>query len=444
MAEARLWLFGVVMSVGVLSWHVADATPRIEAWESDNGARVLYVEARELPILDIRVIFDAGSARDGDLPGLASLANGLLLDGAGDWSADEIADRLERVGSEIGNGALRDMAWVSLRTLTEERSLETSVDTLAAILADPVFDARGVERDRQAMLVNLKLEAQNPGKIASRRFYETLYGDHPYGIRTEGTESSLAKITREEVLEHHRRFYVARNAVIVMVGNVDRSAAERISNRLTAGMAGGAPAPDLPTVPPRAARELIDEQFPSAQSHIMMGQPGVRRGDPDYFPLVVGNHLLGGNGLVSILSEEVREKRGLSYSVYSYFSPMRQQGPFVVGAQTQNARKEEALAVLRETLRKFVTEGPDGAALDAAKKNITGGFPLEIASNKKIAAYLGMIGFYGLPLDYLDTYVQRVNAVSVDDVRQAFQRRIDPESFLTVVVGNGQASGKAE
>ena len=421
----------------------AAAVPKIETWETANGARVLFVEARELPMLDARVIFDAGSARDGALPGLASLTNALLPDGAGEWNADAIAERLESVGSEFDIGAARDMAWVTVRTLTEPAPLETTIDTLAEILGNPRFDLPDLERNRQSMLVNLKLEAQNPGTLASRLFYTGLYGDHPYGIWSAGTEASLAAISREDVLEHYRRYYVARNAVVVLVGDLDRDAAERFANRLTGKMRPGSRAPELPAAP-EATGLRLDEPFPSSQSHILMGQPGMRRGDPDHFPLMVGNHVLGGSGLVSMLSDEIREKRGLSYSVYSYFSPMRREGPFVIGAQTQNARRDEALAVLNETLERFVDEGPEPKALEAAKKNLTGGFPLEIASNRKIAAYLGMIGFYGLPLDYLDTYVEKVDAVTAEEVRRAFERRIRPGRLLTVVVGNGAAAAAAE
>ena len=166
-----------------------------------------------------------------------------------------------------------------------------------------------------------------------------------------------------------------------------------------------------------------------------MGQPGLYRGDPDYFPLYVGNHILGGSGLVSRLAEEVREKRGLSYSVYSYFYPSRKPGPFTLGLQTRNDQVAEALNVVRNELRKFVTDGPTAEELDDAKKNITGGFPLRISSNKKIVEYITMIGFYDLPLDYLETFTARIQAVTLEDIRDAFRRRLNPDAMVTVTVG---------
>jgi zinc protease len=218
-----------------------------------------------------------------------------------------------------------------------------------------------------------------------------------------------------------------------------------VSERLTAGLAAGEPAPALPEVPDLPSRVVEELDFPSTQTHVYVGQPGMRRLDPDYFPLYVGNHILGGSGLVSLLMEEVREKRGLSYSVYSYFLPMTERGPFLMGLQTKNDQAAQAREVLMGTVRRFREEGPSEAELAAAKKNITGGFPLRIASNSKIVQYLAVIGFYGLPLDYLDRFSARVSAVTAEQIRDAFGRRVHPARFATVVVGpRGERVADAE
>jgi zinc protease len=185
----------------------------------------------------------------------------------------------------------------------------------------------------------------------------------------------------------------------------------------------------------------VQQDFPSSQTHIYIGQPGMARHDPDYFALYVGNHVLGGSGLVSILGEEVRNKRGLSYSVYSYFVPMRAPGPFLMSAQTKNDQATEALTVMRDTLRRYRLEGPTPEELDAAKRNITGGFPLDIASNRKIVQYIAMMGFYDYPLDWLDTLVPKVEAVTMEQVRDAFARRLQPDRLAAVVVGGAGAAG---
>ena len=161
------------------------------------------------------------------------------------------------------------------------------------------------------------------------------------------------------------------------------------------------------------------------------------RNDPDFYPLYLGNFVLGGSGLVSRLSQEVREKRSLSYSVYSYFMPLREPGPFLLGLQTKNSQRAEALAVVRRVLKEFVEKGPTPEELAAAKKNVTGGFPLRIDSNRKIAEYLTVIGFYNLPLTYIDDFIPRIEAVTAEQIRDAFRRRVHPERMLTVVVGGG-------
>ncbi|MEJ1297754.1 MAG: pitrilysin family protein [Candidatus Sedimenticola sp. (ex Thyasira tokunagai)] len=414
------------------------AGPKIESWFTTGGARVMFVHAPELPMLDIELVFDAGSARDKNSQGLALLTNALLPDGAGDWSADQIAERLESVGAEIDIGSGRDMAWVSVRTLTESQALETAVETLATVVSAPRFRLADFERNREAMLVSLSQGEQSPGTVAGKAFFKALYGEHAYAGYRGGSRESLAALSTSDVQAFYQRYYVARNALVAIVGAVDRRQAEQLAERVTAGLTAGEHAPQPPKVSSLEKAKEVIKPFPSSQSHILMGQPGVYRGDPDYFTLYVGNHILGGSGLVSLLSEEVREKRGLSYSIYSYFSPMRRSGPFIVGAQTQNARADEALAVIRKTLQHYIDEGPSETELTAAKQNITGGFPLRIASNSKIIGYLAMLGFYDQPLDYLNTFVDKINAVTREQIREAFARRIDPTRFVTVVVGNGK------
>ena len=425
----------ILTSLLLLMISTVWAGPNIQQWHTANGANVLFVAASDLPMVDIRIVFDAGSARDGDKPGISQMTNSLLVEGAGEWNADQIAERLESVGAKLSVGSLRDMAWISIRTLTDEKSLEQSVDTVATILAQPLFKETALERNRQAMQTSLRLEEQNPGALARKSFYKAIYGHHPYGTHSGGTPESLAVMTREEIQSHFKKFYVAENSVVAIVGALDRSQAKQLTERLTEGMQKGAKPTQLPEVegPERAAE--IHSPFPSSQSHIMIGQPGIYRGDPDYFPLYVGNHIFGGSGLVSILSGEVREKRGLAYSAYSYFSPMRRNGPFVMSAQTQNARADETLHIMRQTLQRFIEQGSTPQELKAAKQNITGGFPLRIASNSKIIEYLAVLGFYNLPLDYLDTFVDRVNAVTAEQIKDAYKRRVHPNRFVTLVVG---------
>ncbi len=413
------------------------AAPAIQHWTTANGARVFYVLAPELPMVDIQFIFDGGSARDGDHQGVALLTNALLDQGAGELDADAIAERLEGVGARLSTSAHRDMAIIGLRSLTDEALLQPALEVLKLILGRPSFPASALERERKRMLVALQAKAQDPGDIAQKAFFRALYGRHPYATPSLGTEQSLRALSRDDVSAHHRRYYVARNAVIAVVGALPRPRVEALVERLAAVLPAGDKAPALPPVTPLDKAVERHIEHPSTQTHILMGQPGMKRKDPDYFPLYVGNHILGGSGLVSRISEEIREKRGLAYSAYSYFMPMRKLGPYTLGLQTRNDQATEALRVLRATLVDFVDKGPTARELRASKRNITGGFPLRIASNGKIVSNLAMIGFYELPLDYLETFNQRVAAVTREQILQAFQRRIHPQRMVTITVGGG-------
>ncbi len=412
------------------------AGPKIEHWTLPNGARVYLVEAREIPMLQVRAVFDAGAARDPKgKGGLAQLTNLMLREGAAGLTADDIASRFEGLGAEFGAGTERDMATVDLRSLTDPALLEPALDLFTRILLAPTFPAESMERERARMMIGLARDAQSPGSVAQKTFMRALYGEHPYANDPAGDEASLKRITREDLIVHYRRYYVGRNVWLTMVGNVSTGEARRIAEKLIGAMPAGEPAPALPPIalPERAAVKKIP--FPASQSHLLVGQPGIARADPDYFPLYVGNHILGGGGLVSRLTEEVREKRGLSYSVYSYFAPMRAPGPFVMGLQTKNASRDEAYGLLRKILDEFIAQGPTEVELEAAKKNITGGFALRLDSNRKIADQMAAIVFYGLPLTYLDDFSMHVQAVTAEQIRDAFARRVRPDRMVTVIVG---------
>lgn len=414
---------------------VSVAGPAIEHWTTDNGAGVYHVHAPELPMVDIKVVFNAGAARDGELPGLARMTSAMLDEGAAGMDADAIAEMFSRVGARYGASAERDMAVFSLRSLSEPELLETALNTFAAVLTQAEFPAASLERIRRQALTGLQAEKQSPSALASRAFHRALYGEHPYARMPAGDEDSVKRITRDDLQSYYQRYFVARNATVAIVGDIDRAQAQQVVSQLLAAMPAGEPAPALPEVPALTEAASVVIGHPSTQTTILMGQVGVSRDDPDYFPLYVGNHILGGSGLVSRLSDEIREKRGLSYSVYSFFRPMLREGPYQFGLQTRNDQAQQALEVMHDTLRQFVEQGPSEAELEAATQNITGGFALRIDSNSEIADYLAMMGFYGLPLDYLDRFNDRVDAVTVDAIRDAFTRRVNPDNMLTVLVG---------
>lgn len=413
----------------------ANASPRILQWHTAKGTPVYFVESNQLPIVDVRIIFDAGSARDKEHAGLAVLTNALLAEGAADKTAQQIAEQFEDVGAQFSNGALRDMAWVSLRSLRGDQYLQPALTMLKGVLSKPNFSEESFQRELANLKISRQSVKQSPSAIGAEAFYKALYGNHPYASPVNGDDESLAAMQRKQVIDFYDRHYVSSNAVIAIVGQLSRAQAENMANDLMAELDKGIKLPAIPAVKVLQKAEKIQINFPSKQSHILMGQTGVQRGDKDYFSLYVANHPFGGSGFSSRLVGEIREKRGLAYSVYSYFSPSRELGPFMMGMQTKNEQADQALGLLNTELKKYWLDGPNDDELEASVKNITGGFPLRIDSNKKVVEYLAMIGFYHLPLDYLHNFNRRIEAVTLDDIKSALKRRLAPEKMITVVVG---------
>jgi zinc protease len=411
------------------------ATPQIQHWTTSNGVPVYFVPAPEIPMLKLRVVFDAGNVRDGATPGISLLTNVLLGEGTRDLTSDDFHAQLEATGAQIGSGAMRDFAWVSLRSLTDPATAAPALALMQTMLAAPRFSEEVFARGQQQLQASLQNEKVSPDALGGKALLHAIYHQHPYGTPAGGTDASVAAFTPGDVQAFYSRYYVARNATVVIVGALTSPAARQLADDLVSGLLPGETAPALPAVAPMRDGVDIHVDFPGEQSRLIYGQLGIKRQDPDYFPLVVGNHVLGGNGTVSLLFDEVREKRGLSYSVSSYFEPLAELGPFLATLQVDHARLAEARQVLNDTLAKFIANGPSQAALDAAKRNLIGGFPLRIDSNSKLTEYLTIIAFYRLPLDYLETYPKFVAEVTVDQVRDAFKRRIALAGMARITVG---------
>lgn len=426
-------------AVAVFSLPASAALP-IQSWTAPSGARVLFVESHSIPMLDLNIDFDAGSRYDPvGKAGLASLAGGLLDAGAlaanGQPALTEaqIADRFADVGAVESTNAERDAGTVTLRTLSSPAELQAAMTTLAQLLQHPSFPEVVLKREKARLVASIAESDTKPEAIAGKAFRNALYGHHPYGA--VATAKSVNAVTRDDLQAFYRANYGPKRAVVTVVGDIDRAGVERIVAQLTDALpAGTTPAPMPPVAALRSAIQ-IDLPHPAEQAHILIGQPSIARNDPDYFALLVGNYVLGGGGFVSRLTAEVREKRGLTYGVTSGFVPQLQEGPFAISLQTRREQAPEALKVVRETLDKFVQEGPTDAEMAAAKDNLINGFPLRLDSNRKLLATVAAIGFYGLPLDYLDTWTDKVRAVTAADVKAAFARHVQPDKMVTVVVG---------
>jgi zinc protease len=424
------------MLMPVVAGHV-HASPEIQSWTTQQGAKVLFVENNMLPMVDVRIVFDAAGSRDGALPGLAMLTNGLLAEGAAGKDAQQLAESFESVGAQFGNDSLRDMAYVGVRTLTDEQYMNTAINTLADVLVRPDFPRDAFERELARMKVALEARKQSPSDIAEEAFFKAVYAEHPYAMPVGGTDESLENITLQDIEAFYQQYYVASNAITVIVGAVDRKTAARMVDTIFDGLPAGSKPEPLPPVPDLAQAETVKIDFPSKQSHIYVGQPGMKLNDEDFLKLYVANHPFGGSGFSSRLVETIREERGLAYSVSSYFSPMRERGPFMMSLQTRADQTDEALQLLRSELDKYLASGPDKDELEDSISNITGSFPLSLDSNSKILGFLAMIAFYDLPEDFLETYIDNIQKVDRSDIREALRNRIDIDHTVTVIVGNG-------
>lgn len=420
---------------------ISHAALQIQSWSLPNGARVLFVENHTIPILDLSVDFDAGSRRDpAGKSGVAALTNAMLARGlravqspSGNelaLSEAQISDGFADTAAVRGARLDEDRSGVTLRTLVTER--DVAVPLLGRLLAQPSFPQDFLMRDKARTIASIKESLTQPEAIADKAFSRLLYGAHPYGQQL--TVESVTAISRDDLLAFHAAHYVANRAVVALIGDVTREQADKIAQELTRRLPQGAPLSALPAVPlAQGAEERIPHQ--ATQAHILIGMPAMARHDPDHFALTVGNYVLGGGGFASRLMQQVREKRGLTYGVSSYFNPMAQSGPFQIGLQTKKEQADEALKVTRDTVAEFLRDGPTAAELKAAKDNLIGGFSLRIDSNKKILENIAAIGFYQLPLDYLDTWTAKVAAVTTAQVREAFNRKLQMDKLSTVVVG---------
>ena len=416
----------------LLLTQAALAGVKIEHWVSPSGARIYFVESRVLPMLDIQVDFAAGSLFDpAGKSGLAALTRATLDNGAGPLDETAIAERLADIGANLSGSADTDRASVALRTLSARDKRDPALDILKAVIQAPRFDAAIFEREKARTIAGLKEAMTRPDSIAGKAFWEALYPDHPYG--RQATPESVAALSRDDLAAFHARYYTAANATITLVGDLSRQEAEGIVDKLLAGLPQGTVA-TLPPPPGLPKGGRIPIAHPASQAHIYLGLPAIERGNPDFFPLLVGNYTLGGGGFVSRLMKEVRDKRGYAYSVYSYFAPMRQAGPFQIGLQTKRSQANDAIKVSRDVLAGFLKDGPTTEELAAAKANLTGSFPLRLDSNRKILDNVAVIGFFGLPLDYLDHYQAKVQAVTAADIKAAFARHVRADRLITVTV----------
>ena len=420
----------VWVSVG---WGTAQAAP-VQSWTTAQGARVYFIETHALPIIDVQVLFLAGSAFDpADKPGLASLTASLMDQGAGARNEQQVAETLADIGATLTVGAGLDSTTVALRTLSDPERRRQAFNLMADVMARPQYDRAILKRDVARSVAALKDALTKPQVLAQRAYMSAIYPDHPYGRLV--TPDSLAAISHADVTNFWRRHITPGRASVAIVGDLTRVEAEDLAQQLLADLPS-----DLTGVPKTLPQPVLTEarvvrvEHPALQSHLLVGLPSVARDDMEQIALQVGNYTLGGGGFVSLLTQEVRDQRGYAYSVYSYFQPQLVPGPFTIGLETKRVQADDALKVVDQVVRTYLKHGPSAAQLKAAQDNIAGGFALRIDSNSKLAANLGVMAFYGLPTDWLDQYPARVRALTPEGVLDAFRKHVSPERLVTVRV----------
>lgn len=472
---------GLVLAalVGGLAPLTAQAAIPIQHWTQPEGpgqgAEVWLIESPAVPMVDVRLEFDGGGRRDPvDRSGLAE-AGTLMMGkgvraaggelsaagppqgakaplggsavraatsvGANNAALDEnaLGEAWADLGAMFGGDDTTDRVSFSLRSLTDPELLQRAAALAARVLAEPAWPEAVWTRERERMQAALRESLTRPATVASRTFQRAVFGAHPYGQSM--TDDTLARIGVADMQAWHARTFLACRAKVSIVGAVNRAQAQELTAQLLARLPRSRDAKDCPPLPPVPEVPSLDKAadiripFDAAQAQVFIGQPGFKRDDPDYFALTVGNYILGGGGFVSRLTEEVREKRGLSYSVYSYFNPGLHAGSFTIGLQTRPDQADAAVKVAREVLARFLAQGPTEAELKAAKANLIGGFALRIDSNRKLIDNLANIAAHDLPMDYLDTWAEQVSKVTVADIKSAFARKLRADRMVTVVLG---------
>lgn len=441
--KKRLSLLCVWLSCSVLNVAAAHSGETIHRWQTSQGVPVYFVARPEIPMLDVAMVFSAGSARDGAAWGTAVCVGGLLEEGTTQRNAAQIAAALDDVGAIFDSNVDRDMAVVHLRTLTQAPYAARALALYSELLAGASLPSDAIERVRAQMLDAIHQQQQDPEQVAQEAFYAKVYANQPYGHPTFGTPSTVAALTRDDLLTFYHRYYVAENAKLVMVGALTLAQAKQVAELLARALPHGTAAPALaPSTPATASALFVPMSV--AQSAIIMGEQAITRNDPDYLNLVVANYVLGGGSMNSLLFDIVRNQQGLAYSVASAFLTLAANGPFVISLQTRAPAVRAALNTVQQTLGNYLQQGPSAAALELAKRDLINSFPLKVASNDGVLAHAIVIAFYHLPEDYLLTYPQRVAAVTTRTATQAFQRHVHPHAFTTVVVGSRPAASSPQ
>lgn len=412
--------------------------PYVHDLKNKYNVRTLFVESQDLPMVDIQLTFNAGSARDEEIaPGLYGIANmaaKLIDEGTEKYTANEIARTFESVGAQFSAGAYRDMFIVKLRVLSDPDKLEPALAMLVEVLNHSTFKKSSINLVLSNTLVGQKQIQESPSRMMSILFYRALYGKHAYAEPITGTQRSISKITPEQLQQFSNQFLVAQNLNIAITGQLSPKQAQQLSERIAACLKLGEQAKPLAKPIDKSGFDIRHIKFNSSQAHVMMGQLGPTRYDPDRLALEVANQMFGGSGFNSILMKELRVKRGFTYGAYSSFSFSQAPGTFSFSYSTRQDQLYDSIQVAHQALVHFVKQPIDEKQLQETKAGMLRAFPNNYSSNANINAQLGSIGFYNQPADYLSNYPKLLEKITVQDVQNAIQKYLHPERLTIIVV----------
>ena len=430
MKPVLAWLAALLFLLG---FNPAGAF-EVQRVEGTTGTVGWLIEDHTNPIIAIRFAFRGGAALDPEgREGLAEMAAGLLDEGAGHLDSTAFQRKLEDLAITLRFDTGRDSFGGRLKTLTKNR--DDAFDLLRMALTMPRFDAEPVERIRGQILANLRREEEDPDVMARRELFRTLFPDHPYGKPVSGTKESIAAIGQKDLKGFVERRIARDDLVIGAVGDITPDELAAALDWIFGELPMNAADWNISETTPPATGGVTVVETAVPQSSIVFAQRGPRRNDPDYYAAYVMNHILGGGGFTARLYHEVREKRGLAYSVYSALAPLDFSGIIFGGSGTRNDRAAETVDIIRAEWARMATEGPTPEELDDAKRFLTGSFPLRFSSSDNIASILVAIQMDDLGIDYLDRRNSLIEAVTLDDVRRVARDFLNPESLHFVVAG---------
>lgn len=431
LALAGLAFFAAVLAQPAPGW--ADP-PRIERVVSPKGVVAWLIAEPAVPLVAVRFAFRGGAALDPEgREGLAQMVSFLLDEGAGPFDSEAFQDKIADLAVRLSFDTGYDAFGGSLETLSEHKA--EAFELLRLALNEPRFDPEPVERIRQQMLIAIAERADDPDRLAMRSWLEGAFPGHPYGRPVEGTEASLRTIAAADLDGFARARFARDNLVVAVVGDITADQLAPLLDQAFGELPEHAAPWQVPDAEPADPGSLQVLRRPVPQSVVVLGGPGPKRDDPDFYAAYVMNEILGGGSFTARLTKEVREKRGLAYAVYTYLNPLDRAGLFMGGVATQNDRVAESLDLIKEEMTRFRERGATAEELDAAKRQITGSYPLRFDSNEHLADFLVGVALDGFGPDYVENRNKYMEAVTLDDVNRVAARLLQPDKLSVVVVG---------